>query len=137
MKKRVLGILTGVAVIIGVVASLIYAYLKTPQYVGSFSSDNYSEEINIGAKPTYNVGKINDYKQACKVGIEVINEVFPDTIEKTAWYNLELKYEVYRDNDSQQWLLYIIPRNSIWVVGGAYGVILTDEGDIISCWGER
>ena len=137
MKKRVLGILTGAVFIIVVVASLIYAYLKTPQYVGSFSSDDYFEEINIGAKPTYNVGKINDYKQACKVGIEVINEVFPVTIEKTMWYNFELEYEVYRDNDSQQWLVYIIPRNIMWVVGGAYGVILTDDGDIVSCWGER
>jgi len=63
--------------------------------------------------------------------------VFPVTKEKTAWYNFELKYEVYRDNDSQQWLVYIIPRNIMWVVGGAYGVILTDDGDVVSCWGER
>ena len=137
MKKRVLGILTGAVLIIVVVASLIYAYLKTPQYVGSFSSDDYSEEINIGAKPTYNVGKINDYKQACKAGIEVINVVFPITQERTVWYNFELEYRVYRDDDSRQWLVYISPRNTKWVVGGAYGVILTDEGDIISCWGER
>ena len=137
MKKRVWGILTGAVFIIVVVASLIYAYLKTPQYVGSFSSDDYSEEINIGAKPTYQVGEINDYKQACKAGIEVINEVFPITQERTVWYNFELEYRVYRDDDSRQWLVYISPRNTKWVVGGASGVILTDEGDIISCWGER
>ena len=137
MKKYVWGILIGFVFIITVSVLLICIYLKAPQYVGSFSTDDYSEEINIGAKPTYNKGKINDYKQACHVGIEVINEVFPVTKEKTAWYNFELEYEVYRDNDSQQWLVYMIPRNIKWVVGGAYGVILTDDGDVVSCWGER
>ena len=138
MKKRVWGILTGVAFIIIILISIIVCvYLKTPQYVGSFSSVEYIEEINIGAKPTYQVGEINDYKQACKAGIEVINEVFPITQERTVWYNFELEYRVYRDDDSRQWLVYISPRNTKLVVGGAYGIILTDDGCIISCWGER
>ena len=137
MKKHVWGILIGLVCIIAVAAFLICVYLKTPQYAGSFSTDDYLDEINIGAKPTYNVGQVNDYKQACKIGVEVINKVFPITQERTAWYDFELQYRVYRDEDSRQWLVYISPWNVKWVVGGAYGVILTDDGDVVACWGER
>jgi len=137
MKKRTRIILIITVFIIVAVVSSICLCLKMPNYVGSFSCGEYAEMIAIGLKPTYNKGEINNYFQACEIGIDVINDQFPITQERTAWYNFEMEYLVYRDEDSQLWLVYIMPRDSKWVVGGSYGVILTDNGDIVSCWGER
>lgn len=136
-KKGTPVILISIILIVVVAVTLICIYLKTPENAGSFISEDYTEEIDIGSKPTYNKGEISNYRQACKIGIEVINDQFPITRERTTWYNLASKYEVYRDEDSKLWLVYIIPRDTKYVVGGCYAVILTDDGDVVSCWGEK
>ena len=112
MKKRIRMILIVTGLVIVTVAFSICVYLKNPQYVGSFSSNDYVEQIEIGAKPTYTAGSIKNYMQAGKIGVEVINKEFPITQERTAWYNFEFMCEVYRDEDSQLWLVYIMPRDS-------------------------
>lgn len=127
----------GIAVLLLVVFLVIPAFFKVPKDAGSFSRDDYAHEIEIGAKPTQNVGKIHNRFQACKKGVEIITDTFPITKDRTAWLNPEMTYKVYRDEELQLWLVYILPRDTKWVVGGSYAVILTDDGDIVSCWGER
>lgn len=127
----------GIAVLLIVVLLVIPALFKVPKDAGNFSRDNYTKQIEIGAKPTQNVGKINNRFQACRKGVKVITETFPITKDRTAWFNIEMTYEVYRDEELKLWLVHIGPRDIKWVLGGGYSVILTDDGDIVSCWGEK
>ena len=111
-------------------------YFHWPNYAGSYNIEDYAELIEIGGKPERNVGNIGNSFQASQKGISVITTQFPHVKERVAWFSWETKYEIYRDEDSQTWLVYIMPRSK-YVMGGCYGVILTDTGEIVSCWGER
>lgn len=124
------------AVILGVIILFfcLYFALTTPIFIGDFSTNDFSEEIeNINFQTENNYGNIHDYKSAAQAGKKAIADRFENSEGGIfEWMGCSVQYDTESD-------VYFVRTYHLepFMMGGAYDVIIKSDGTVLAIWGEK
>ena len=116
-----------------------------PTYQGPYRIEKYQYGIEVGSyeqEKKYDI-VVDNYWDAYFIGKKEISERYPNRFFGHSRYNfkgqLEYRCDVFYDSNSHTWLVHAHKEslnNSYYVMGGAYGCIISSDGTVIACWGE-
>lgn len=128
--KKLCIIIAGVILVILVVYLIVFLNRVLPKYKGGFSVESYSERIEL-YKTTYTCNAVDDWFSAYKAAYKIMMEEYPN--DELVWYNTVYAREVYYDESSDYWFVYIWDTTKD-ILDGEYSCCISSDGTAVSCW---